>query len=150
MLLKGQRQAQAEEGALPSLALCLLPWQGLPLATRTRSPGVEQQALADSALPTLLATLTHQHASTASRSLHQTPLEVFSPGEPHSLPRPPWGTCGVSPPSCEMKAKDGKVAATGLPGVKGNDVGCAWELLAKPNTPALSPCCPNGYYCTNP
>lgn len=59
MLKRGQRQAGAEEGALPSPALGSLPWHSLPV---TRGPGVEQGALAAPALPTPLWTLTHQHA----------------------------------------------------------------------------------------
>ena len=80
----------------------------------------------------MLGTLTHQHAEAAPRSLRRALVEIFSPGEPHSPPRPPWGCWGVSPPSCWMRAEGREGAAAGLPEVEGNDVGCARGLLARP------------------
>lgn len=61
--------------------------------------------------PTLLGTLSHHYAATAPRSPRRAPAEVYSPGEPHSLPRPPWGGWEVSPPSCGMRADGGRHGA---------------------------------------
>ena len=65
-------------------------------------------------------------------------MEVFSPREPHSPPRPPWGCWGVSPPSFWMRAEGREGAAAGLPGVEENDVGCARG--APRQTRTLLPC----------